>query len=181
MKITQHWLDCANRIPSPNYDDRPNEQDLFLIVIHCVSLPPGEYGEKYINQLFCNRLNPEDHEYFKTIYQMKVSAHILINRNGIITQYVPFHKRAWHAGLSEYGGRTCCNNFSIGIEMEGIETQKYTRKQYISLSLLIKSLIRHYPQLSKKHITGHSDIAPGRKSDPGDAFEWETLNKLLEE
>ena len=105
----------------------------------------------------------------------------MINRIGIITQYVPFNKRAWHAGVSEYDGRKCCNDFSIGIELEGTETQKYTRKQYTGLSLLIKSLLRQYPQLSKKHITGHSNIAPGRKCDPGDAFEWETLKKLLEE
>lgn len=181
LKIRQHWLDCANRIPSPNYDDRPDENDISLIVIHCISLPPGEFGGNYINQLFCNELKPCGHEYFEAIHELKVSAHFLINRNGIISQFVPLNKRAWHAGPSEYNGKKSCNDFSIGIELEGTETQPYTTQQYTSLAQLIKSLIGSYPQLSIKQITGHSHIAPGRKIDPGDSFEWETLMKLLEE
>lgn len=181
MKITKHWLDCAERTLSPNYDDRPDEKEISLIVIHCISLPPGQFGDRYIHQLFCNQLNPEDHEYFKEIHDLKVSAHFLIDRNGDITQFVPINKRAWHAGKSEYNGRERCNDFSVGIELEGTETQPFTSVQYAKLAQLIRSLLHRYPQLSKNHIAGHSQIAPGRKLDPGDAFEWETLMKFLEE
>jgi AmpD protein len=172
MKIKQHWLSSAQYIPSPNFDDRSDASDISLLVIHCISLPPGEFGGDHINQLFCNCLNPSEHYYFKEIYQLKVSAHLLIKRTGDIIQYVPFDKRAWHAGVSSYQGRERCNDFSIGIELEGTEFVPYTDVQYDALNAVIAVLQETYPKLSKQAITGHSDIAPERKTDPGASFDW---------
>ena len=172
MTINQHWLTSAFKVPSPNYDERPDPSDISLIVIHCISLPAGQFGTPYIDQLFCNTLNPDDDPYFKEIYQLTVSAHLLIKRDGRCVQYVPFDKRAWHAGKSNYQGRERCNDFSIGIELEGIETIAYTDEQYDQLKRVIDSLLQHYPTLSKHHITGHSNIAPDRKTDPGPLFDW---------
>ena len=179
MEIKHHWLENAERILSPNHDQRPDINDISLIVIHCISLPPGEFGTPYIDQLFTNQLNPDKHPYFKEIYQLEVSSHTLINRTGNIIQYVPFDKRAWHAGLSEYQGRSCCNDFSIGIELEGTETTPYTEVQYQQLALLINVLIKQYPELNRQRITGHCDIASARKIDPGPSFDWEKLSSLL--
>lgn len=179
MKIDNHWLSQVTKVSSPNFDERSNPPDISLIVVHCISLPPGQFGEIYISQLFCNQLNPDEHPYFKEIYQLKVSAHLLIKRDGEIIQYVAFNKRAWHAGVSEYKGKTKCNDYSIGIELEGIETQAYTDQQYKQLSQVIKILIRHYPGLSASDVVGHSDIAPGRKTDPGEIFNWEKLFSSL--
>lgn len=181
MHIDCHWLTAGAAVckPSENFDDRPDEQDISLIVIHCISLPPGEFGTPYIDHLFANRLQPEAHDYFQEIYQMRVSAHVLIRRSGDITQYVAFNKRAWHAGQSQYQGRDRCNDFSIGIELEGTETKAYTDEQYRQLARLIKSLWRHYPSLSQEAITGHCDIAPDRKSDPGESFDWQRLRQLI--
>ncbi len=175
MTIHQHWLTSAVKVPSPNYDERPDPSDISLIVIHCISLPAGQFGTPYIDQLFCNTLNPDDDPYFKEIYQLTVSAHLLIKRDGSCTQYVPFDKRAWHAGKSNYQGRERCNDFSIGIELEGTETIAYTGAQYDQLKKVIDSLLTHYPKLSKQHITGHSDIAPDRKTDPGPSFDWHRI------
>jgi AmpD protein len=175
MIINNHWLDSAQHIPSPNFDDRTDNKDISLLVIHCISLPAGEFGNDYINALFCNSLNPDDHLYFKEIYQLKVSAHLLIKRTGDIIQYVPFDKRAWHAGLSNYQGRERCNDFSIGIELEGTEFIPYTDAQYQQLNAVIALLLASYPNLSKQRITGHSDIAPERKTDPGASFDWSRL------
>ncbi len=172
MKIENHWLTQATKVPSPNFDERPKDEELSLIVVHCISLPPGQFEGTYIDQLFCNQLNPEEHPYFKEIYQIKVSAHLLIRRCGEIVQYVAFNKRAWHAGVSEYKGKTKCNDYSIGIELEGTETQQYTEKQYQQLTTVIKTLLNRYPNLSVQHITGHSNIASGRKTDPGESFNW---------
>jgi len=172
MTIIQHWLTSAIKVPSPNYDERTDPSDISLIVIHCISLPAGQFGTPYIDQLFCNTLNPDDDPYFKEIYQLTVSAHLLIKRDGRCVQYVPFDKRAWHAGKSNYQGRERCNDFSIGIELEGIETIAYTDEQYDQLKRVIDSLLQHYPTLSKHHITGHSNIAPDRKTDPGPLFDW---------
>ena len=180
MQIKNHWLIPAEKKPSDNQDDRPDENDISLIVIHCISLPPGQFNTPYIDQLFSNQLLAQDHPYFQEIHQFKVSAHILINRKGKISQYVPFNKRAWHAGLSTYQGRSQCNDFAIGIELEGTETLAYTEQQYSQLALLIKTLLNHYPGLSHKRITGHSDIAPGRKNDPGASFSWQKFFRLLE-
>lgn len=175
MIIEQHRLTNAKQIPSPNYDDRPNPVDISLLVIHCISLPPGEFDNPYIDQLFCNVLDPDAHPYFKEIHQLTVSAHLLIKRDGSCIQYVPFNKRAWHAGKSSYQGKERCNDFSIGIELEGTESIPYTEAQYIQLAEVIDSLLKAYPNLSKQQITGHSDIAPGRKNDPGASFDWQRI------
>ena len=175
MNINQHWLTDITRISSPNYDERPDPADISLLVIHCISLPQGEFNNAYIDQLFCNLLNPADHPYFKEIYQLTVSAHLLIKRNGSCVQYVPFDKRAWHAGKSSYRGRECCNDFSIGIELEGTESIPYTEEQYAQLTVVIALLLKNYPKLSKQQIVGHSEIAPGRKTDPGPSFDWQRI------
>jgi AmpD protein len=180
MNIDQHWLAPATHHPSPNFDERSDISDMSLIVIHCISLPPGEFATPYIDHLFCNQLDPEGHPYFKDICQLKVSAHLLIKRTGEIVQYVPFDKRAWHAGKSEYQVRGRCNDFSIGIELEGTESTPYTDEQYRQLTAVIKILLQTYPTLSQQHITGHSDIAPGRKTDPGESFSWQRFFLLLE-
>jgi len=179
MKINQHWLTDITRTPSPNFDERPDSTDISLLVIHCISLPPGEFGNHYIDRLFANQLDPDDHPYFKDIYQLTVSAHLLIKRDGSCVQYVPFDKRAWHAGLSCYEGRERCNDFSIGIELEGTELVAYTDRQYAKLATVIRTLLETYPKLSTQRITGHSDIAPGRKTDPGASFDWQRLLGLL--
>jgi AmpD protein len=178
--ITNHWLTDAIHIPSPNCDERPDPEDIGLIVIHCISLPPGEFGDNYIDQLFCNNLPPDAHPYFQDIHQLRVSAHVLIKRDGTCVQYVPFNQRAWHAGVSNYQGRERCNDFSIGIELEGTESVAYTDVQYSQLAELIKSLMQTYPKLSRQAITGHSDIASGRKTDPGESFDWGKLQGLLD-
>lgn len=181
MKIDQHWLQDATKVPSPNCDQRPLEDDISLVVIHCISLPPGQFGGTYIDQLFCNQLNAQAHPYFKAIHRLKLSAHVLIKRSGEIIQYVAFNQRAWHAGASHYQGRPDCNDFSLGIELEGIETTAYSAPQYQQLGLLLKALLHCYPKLSAAAIVGHSDIAPGRKTDPGDSFDWAKLHAMLRE
>lgn len=179
MHIDQHWLSEASQVFSANLDDRPDPDDISLLVIHCISLPPGEFGNACIDQLFCNRLNPDEHPYFKEIHQLTVSSHLVIKRSGEIVQYVPFDKRAWHAGQSNYEGRERCNDFSIGIELEGTEAVPYTEAQYLELAAVVKTLLATYPGLSGQRITGHSDIAPGRKTDPGESFDWQKFYCLL--
>jgi len=179
MKIHDHWLNTAQHTPSPNTDFRPDESDISLIVIHCISLPEGHFSTPYITQLFTNQLKACDHSSFKEICELKVSSHVVIARTGEITQYVPFNQRAWHAGVSNYCGRTQCNDFSIGIELEGTDHTPYTAEQYQQLSQLISCLIKHYPKLTSKAITGHSNIAPERKTDPGEFFDWELLKASL--
>lgn len=164
---------------SPNADDRPADGTIDLLVIHNISLPPGEFGGPWIDDLFLNRLDPEAHPYFKEICHLHVSAHALIRRDGSITQYVPFHRRAWHAGESQYRGRTRCNDFSIGIEMEGSDDSGFTDAQYDSLISLSAALISSYPGLSQQRVAGHSDIAPGRKTDPGPRFNWRQFKMRL--
>lgn len=178
MKIENHWLTQVQKVPSPNYDERP-EQEMSLLVIHCISLPPEQFGGDYISQLFCNQLDSGSHPYFKEIAELKVSAHVLIKRGGDIIQYVAFNQRAWHAGLSDFNGRKKCNDFSIGIELEGYETKAFTSEQYQQLALLCRILIKHYPDLSAKNIIGHCDIAPGRKTDPGGSFDWGKLRQAI--
>jgi len=179
IDLTSGLVEEARQQPSPNCDSRPEESDIGLIVIHGISLPPGKFGDDYIDQLFCNKLNPEEHPYFKEISGLKVSSHLLVRRDGEVVQYVPLYKRAWHAGVSSYKNRECCNDFSIGIELEGEDETPYADIQYQILSKIIKSLINTYPALNQETIVGHSDIAPGRKTDPGTAFDWELLNKLI--
>jgi AmpD protein len=167
MIIHNHFLNCAYQIPSPNQDQRPAEQDISLLVIHCISLPAEQFGGDYIDQLFCNSLDPAAHPTFKELQHLKVSAHLLIRRDANIRQYVPFNQRAWHAGISSYQGRENCNDYSIGIELEGSVKQDYTEQQYQRLAEVVRVLLANYPRLAKHHIVGHSDIAPGRKTDPG--------------
>jgi len=164
---------------SPNQDVRPSTDDISGIVIHNISLPPGEFGGGWIDDLFLNKLDPQAHPYFKEISELKVSAHILIRRSGEIIQYVPFHQRAWHAGASSWDGRERCNDFTIGIEMEGCDEQTFEKVQYHQLSEVIKALCDTYPELNTKRLKGHQDIAPERKTDPGPCFDWPHLTELL--
>ncbi len=161
-------LDACNYIPSPNFDDRP-EGAIELLVIHNISLPPGQFGGKAIEQLFTNTLNPATHPYYQTLIGMEVSAHFLVCRDGTITQFVPCTKRAWHAGVSSWQGRSRCNDFSVGIEMEGADDAPFTNEQYTALRDLTLALRAAYPIHA---IAGHSDIAPLRKTDPGPCFDW---------
>ncbi|GAL06499.1 N-acetylmuramoyl-L-alanine amidase AmpD [Photobacterium aphoticum] len=167
-----HWLEGIKHVPSPFYDERESDDDISLLVIHNISLPPGEFGGPYIEQLFMGQLDPTEHPYFEIIHQFRVSAHCLIRRNGDIIQFVPFNARAWHAGISQFAGRDKCNDYSIGIELEGTDTLPYTSAQYETLSVLSRVLMSHYPRIDSRRITGHEFIAPGRKTDPGLAFDW---------
>lgn len=169
----------ARQVASPNWDERPDGAAIDLLVVHGISLPPGEYGGPWIDALFTNSLDPEAHPYFAEIHQLRVSSHLLIRRNGELVQYVPFHRRAWHAGASQYEGRERCNDFSIGIELEGSDEEPYEPAQYARLAEVIAALERAYPGLSRERLVGHSDIAPGRKTDPGAAFRWPHLLALL--
>ena len=175
MRILDHRLEGARFIPSPNHDERQTPDDLSLIVIHCISLPPGQFGTEGVTQLFTNALNPNEHPYYAGIAHLRVSAHLLIRRTGELVQYVPFNRRAWHAGVSCYAGREVCNDFSIGIELEGTDDTPYEDIQYERLNAVIDALLAAYPTLSLEHITGHEHIAPGRKTDPGVFFEWSRL------
>ena len=175
MRILDHRLEGARFIPSPNHDERQTPDDLSLIVIHCISLPPGQFGTEGVTQLFTNTLNPDEHPYYAGIAHLRVSAHLLIRRTGELVQYVPFNRRAWHAGVSCYAGREVCNDFSIGIELEGTDDTPYEDIQYERLNAVIDALLTAYPTLSREHITGHEHIAPGRKTDPGVFFEWSRL------
>jgi N-acetyl-anhydromuramoyl-L-alanine amidase len=174
------FLPGARRRHSPNYDARPRSARVELIVVHGISLPPGEFGGPYIDQLFTNRLAPDAHPYFRDVASLRVSAHLLIRRNGRILQYVPFRARAWHAGQSRFRRRTGCNDFSIGIELEGTDERPYTASQYRSLARAAAALLEAFPRLSARRIVGHSDIAPGRKTDPGASFDWARFRALLE-
>ena len=166
-------------IASPNIDDRPASDDIDLLVIHSISLPPGEYGGPWIEKLFTNTLPADKHPYFKEIHQMKVSAHVLIRRDGTVQQFVPFHQRAWHAGASCYEERETCNDYSIGIELEGTDDSEFEDIQYQQLAELINALDDCYDKINKDRLTGHSDIASGRKTDPGTGFDWDKLKNLL--
>ena len=173
------WLLDVPRRRSPNCDERPLDCQPDLLVIHGISLPPGQFGGDAIADLFCNQLDPQAHPYFLTVVHLKVSAHVLIRRDGAVVQFVPFTKRAWHAGLSEHCGRQGCNDFSIGIELEGTDELPYTGDQYTALAALSKLLMSKWSEITPDRIVGHSDIAPGRKSDPGRSFEWTRLKALL--
>jgi len=172
-------LNAARQVESPNFDARPNGAIPELIIIHGISLPPGQYGGPWIDHLFTNALDPDAHPYFQEIAHFEVSSHVLIRRSGEIVQFVPFNMRAWHAGKSHFQGRERCNDFSVGIELEGCDDNPYDDKQYPSLASLIFTLIRTYSSLSSKKIVGHCDVSPGRKTDPGPYFEWPRLHNLL--
>lgn len=181
MVIAKHTgqLEGAEWLESPNCDMRPAGMASELIVIHNISLPPGEFGGGWIEALFTNRLDPSAHPYFAEIHQLRVSAHLLIHRYGGVTQFVPFHKRAWHAGRSSYRGRQACNDFSIGIELEGTDDVPYEPVQYRRLVQVVQDLLNAYPTLSREAIVGHQHIAPERKTDPGPAFDWALFRSML--
>ena len=172
-------LEGVRQVLSPHCDPRPAGIDVDLIVIHGISLPPGEYGGPWIERLFTGNLPRDAHPYFAQIHGMRVSSHLLIRRDGELVQFVPFGLRAWHAGVSAYEGRTACNDFSIGIELEGVDEMPYQAAQYAAAAQVIRALLAAYPRLSAARIVGHSDVAPGRKSDPGAAFDWKLLRDSL--
>lgn len=172
-------LNGAQILLSPNCDDRPVGSIVNLLVVHGISLPPGEFGGDAINAFFTNTLNFSEHPYFQEIKDLRVSAHLLVRRDGGITQYVPFNKRAWHAGESCFQGRERCNDYSIGIELEGTDTVPYEAVQYLRLAELAQALMRVYPEITHDRMVGHSDVAPGRKTDPGAIFDWNYFYKLL--
>lgn len=179
FSIDNGWLRPAAHRPSPNFDSRPDACTVDLLVIHNISLPPGEFGTGRVQEFFCNSLDCSQHPYFQTLVDLRVSAHLLIERCGAVTQFVSFDDRAWHAGQSVYEGRSRCNDFSIGIELEGCDDKAYTPEQYNALANVTRTLINAYPGITPNRITGHSDIAPGRKTDPGPAFDWDSyLNAL---
>ncbi|MDG2288507.1 MAG: 1,6-anhydro-N-acetylmuramyl-L-alanine amidase AmpD [Woeseiaceae bacterium] len=166
---------------SPNRDARPTDALSDLIILHGISLPPGEFGGDEIEALFQNQLDWDAHPYFDEIRAMQVSAHLLIRRDGELVQFVPFSERAWHAGESCFRGRARCNDFSIGIELEGEDETPYDARQYQVLPVVLNALMRTYPHISGREIAGHCDVAPGRKTDPGPAFDWLRLYDVLEE
>ncbi|KAA8730930.1 1,6-anhydro-N-acetylmuramyl-L-alanine amidase AmpD [Acinetobacter qingfengensis] len=174
FKIIQGAVQGAVQIHSPNFNQRPEDTDIRLVVIHNISLPPSQFGGGYIQQFFQNQLDWNAHPYFKSIEGMQVSAHLLILRSGEVIQFVNFNERAWHAGRSSYLGQMECNDYSIGIELEGSDDQPFEQQQYDVLSQLILSIEQAYPK-TYQHLTGHSDIAPGRKTDPGPFFDWQLL------
>lgn len=180
--IHEGWLDDARRVPSPNCNERP-DGEVSLLVVHSISLPPGEFGGEAIEQLFTNRLDPEAHPYFAGIHQLRVSAHLLIRRDGECVQFVPFDRRAWHAGRSRWldagHWRQQLNDFSIGIELEGDEISPYTHSQYLALCRVTHALIGHYPDMAVDRIVGHAHVAPLRKNDPGPAFDWAFYRQQL--
>jgi len=174
MRITsQHWIAQTQRCSTSHWDERPDPDDISLIVVHCISLPLGHYGNGYIEDLFCGRLNCQADPSFHDLVDVRVSAHVVIDRRGRARQYVPFDKRAWHAGESCWNRRHGCNDFAIGIELEGTDADVYTAAQYRTLNRLLPALLRRYPRLSAQSIVGHSEIAPHRKTDPGPGFNWQ--------
>jgi AmpD protein len=180
------WIDLDNglmrgarQVASPNYDPRPPGIEADLIVVHGISLPPGEFGGPWIDRLFTNTLPPEVHPYFAEVGPLRVSSHVVIERDGAVTQYVRFTERAWHAGKSSYQGREACNDFSVGVELEGTDTLPYEAAQYAALAQVVAALCAAYPRLSPDRLVGHSDIAPGRKTDPGPAFDWPRARRLI--
>lgn len=179
MSLRDGWLDGALRRPSPHCDQRPDPQDVSLLVIHNISLPPRVFGGGWVDDLFLGRLDPAAHPYFTDIAALRVSAHLFIRRTGQTIQYVPFDQRAWHAGASSFDGREQCNDYSIGIELEGADLIPYTDAQYERLAAVTRVLQAVYPAITDDRITGHSDIAPGRKTDPGPAFDWQRFRNLI--
>jgi AmpD protein len=182
MRIDRHsgLIQGGKFVASPNFDARPPGIEPDLIVVHGISLPPGEFGGPWIERLFTNTLPLDAHPYFAQIGPIKVSAHAVIARDGGVTQYVKFQDRAWHAGKSCFEEREACNDFSIGIELEGSDEQPYEPAQYQALARLVQALCKAYPGLSAQRIVGHSEIAPGRKTDPGAAFDWPLARRLIE-
>ncbi|HHW7568691.1 TPA: 1,6-anhydro-N-acetylmuramyl-L-alanine amidase AmpD [Mannheimia haemolytica] len=181
LKIEQGCLTGQKQVQSPHFSQRPDQEDISLLVIHYISLPPEEFGGDFIDLFFQGKLDPTAHPYFEEIKDLRVSAHCLINREGEITQYVNFNDMAWHAGVSCFEGREKCNEYSIGIELEGSNNQPFTQAQYQSLANLTKSIQQSYPLITDERITGHCHIAPERKIDPGQYFDWAYYKHLLNE
>ncbi len=180
-EIRDGWLHPARVVPSPNHDQRPPDMTIDLLVIHNISLPPGEFGGPWIDALFTNQLDRHAHPSFESIYAMRVSSHLLIRRQGEVVQYVAFDRRAWHAGASRFEGRERCNDFSIGIELEGSDHTAFEEAQYAQLLLVTRALMSAYPAINAQRITGHQHIAPGRKTDPGPFFDWHRYRDALRE
>jgi len=178
--MSTSWLPGARRVPCSNWDERPPDVAVDLLVIHGISLPPGEFGGPWIDDLFANRLDPRAHPYFREIAHQRVSSHLFIRRGGELVQYVGLDKRAWHAGASSFQGRRRCNDFSIGIELEGADEVPYEKVQYLILARITKEIRALFPAIGPGRIVGHSDIAPGRKSDPGPAFDWVYFRRFIE-
>jgi N-acetyl-anhydromuramoyl-L-alanine amidase len=174
------WLPGARRSPSPNTDARSPGCSVDLLVIHNISLPPGEFGGPYIEDLFHNRLDPTCHPYFAEIAHLRVSAHLLIRRDGTLIQFVPLDRRAWHAGQSRFGDRDACNDFSIGIELEGTDDRPFDDRQYVVLQTATREIRARFPTITPDRVVGHCDIAPGHKSDPGPCFDWSRFRQGLE-
>ncbi len=179
LDLATGLMEGVRYIPSPNRDERPAGGKIDLLVVHNISLPPGEFGGPHVDALFTNALEPASHPFFKEISRLRVSSHLFINREGEVTQYVPLTMRAWHAGESCFQGRDGCNDFSIGIELEGVDDKPYGEPQYRRLTEIIHLLRDIWPAITRDHIVGHCDIAPGRKTDPGPAFDWRRLDRLL--
>ncbi|WGY47863.1 1,6-anhydro-N-acetylmuramyl-L-alanine amidase AmpD [Vibrio sp. ABG19] len=175
----QGWYADARHVPSPFFDQRSDAQDISLLVVHNISLPPGQFGGPYIEQFFTGCLDPQAHPFFAVIHNMGVSAHCLIRRDGEVVQFVPFSARAWHAGQSSFAGRTRCNDYSIGIELEGCDYVAYSEAQYQALTRITQALMQTYPAITLPRITGHQYIAPARKTDPGLVFDWQKFRRLL--
>ena len=173
LQIKDGWLVNERRVLSPHFDQRPEPKEISLLIIHYISLPPEQFGGGYIDDFFQGKLDPQAHPYFQEISPLRVSAHCLIERTGRVTQYVNFADRAWHAGLSCFDGREKCNDFAIGIELEGSNEQPFTDEQYTALQTLTREIMRVYPHITKKRIVGHCDVSPGRKIDPGQYFDWQ--------
>jgi AmpD protein len=173
------WVSGARRCPSPNCNARPAGVPVSLLVVHNISLPPGHFGGHWIDDLFCNRLDHGAHPYFETLRGLQVSAHFLIRRSGELVQYVPVGARAWHAGKSSFAGVENCNDFSVGVELEGTDERAYTQRQYRRLVSLSVLLLRKFPDITPARIAGHSDIAPQRKTDPGPSFDWQCYRSAL--
>lgn len=178
FQVIDGTLKGAQQLPSPNFNQRPDHAEIQLVVIHNISLPPSQFGGGYIQKFFQNQLDWSEHPYFQTIEGMQVSAHLLILRTGEVIQFVNFANRAWHAGRSSYLGQQECNDYSIGIELEGSDDLPFEHVQYIKLAEIVATLQRAYPKI-QQHLAGHSDIAPGRKTDPGAFFDWMKFRNLL--
>jgi N-acetyl-anhydromuramoyl-L-alanine amidase len=176
VHVTQdHWLSRATRLESPNCNDRADPCDVDLVVVHGISLPPGQFGGRFVHDLFLNRLDTAAHPALADLADLRVSAHLFIDRRGSVTQFVPFHRRAWHAGVSAWRGRPGCNDYAIGIELEGSDDLPYTGSQYRRLRQVLEALMARYPRLSPEAMVGHCEVAPGRKTDPGPGFCWRRL------
>ena len=173
------WIAGARPCPSPNFDPRPAGAEIDLVIVHGISLPPGEFGGDAVTRLFCSELDSSEHPAFGELAGLRVSAHVLIDRTGRITQYVSFLDRAWHAGDSHYRGRAACNDFSIGIELEGTDAVPYERSQYDTLADLVRAVMARWPSVRPERIVGHADVAPERKTDPGPSFDWGEFRRLL--